>query len=276
MYTDYYGLTDDPFAPQPDPRYFFESPGHKRALAYLRYGLGQGEGTVIITGPRGIGKTTLIHRLARSLRSPGLVPVHLLIPPGGLEGVTRVVGERLGLPVGNAPAGAVLRALESHLVTLRQSGTRAQLVLDEAQNLSPRELQVIEGLLGARVGSLALLPALLFAESEFRDTLRAPERRGLRQCACVAYQLNPLSLEETIAYVRHRLGRVGWKDDPAFLPLAHLELFFLSLGIPGRINDLCHHVLSHAAEQGLHEIKAETVATASTRLAPEPEDRRPW
>lgn len=278
MYTAYYGFSSDPFAPDPDPRYFFEGPGHKRALAYLRYGLSHGEGTVIITGARGIGKTTLIRRLARHLRGRDLAPVHLLVPPRGLSDLVGAVVDQLGLAGLGPPLGGLNVTLMAHLLELQQAGKRACLVLDEAHHLSEDGLCDLEALIALRSGSRFLLPGLLFAEAEFRDTLRAPHRQPLRQCATVAYQLNPLGPEETVAYVEHRLRLGGWREDPLFLPLAYLEVYFLSMGIPGRINQLCSQALLCAAEQGLHEIKAETVDTAATLLPPDPTEDlgRPW
>jgi len=132
--------------------------------------------------------------------------------------------------------------------------------------------------LGLRTGSRRLMPGLLFADAEFRDTLRTPERQDLRHCTSVAYQVNPFNLEETIAYIEHRLHLVDWRDDPVFLPLAHMEVYFLSMGIPGRINRLCAQALTYAAREGLHEVKAETVDTAAAQLPPEPQSEAhgPW
>ena len=55
MYESFYGYKARPFQLSPDPRFFFNSRGHKRALAYLRYGIRQGEGFIIITGEIGTG-----------------------------------------------------------------------------------------------------------------------------------------------------------------------------------------------------------------------------
>jgi type II secretory pathway predicted ATPase ExeA len=278
MYKAFYGLSGDPFGLDPDPRFFFESPGHKRALAYLRFGLSQEQGSVIITGACGIGKTTLIRRIARQLQARSLVVANLLIPPGGLPRLTSAVAEQLGLAAVGSTDARLLSGLKSHLTTLRQNGKRVYLVLDEVQHLSAEGLDELEALLGLRTGSRRLMPCLLFADAEFRDTLRATERQTLRQCMSVAYQVNPFSLEETIAYVEHRLRLAGWREDPVILPLAYMEVYFLSMGIPGRINRLCAQALAHAAEHGLHEVKAETLDTAAASLPPEPEaaDQRPW
>jgi general secretion pathway protein A len=71
MYTDYYGFKAKPFQLTPDPEFFFASSGHKRALAYLRYGLSQAEGFIVITGGIGTGKTTLVKSLFKELVENG-------------------------------------------------------------------------------------------------------------------------------------------------------------------------------------------------------------
>ncbi len=50
MYIAQYGLTGQPFQLTPDASFWFESRTHKKAMAYLGYGVAQGEGFVVITG----------------------------------------------------------------------------------------------------------------------------------------------------------------------------------------------------------------------------------
>jgi general secretion pathway protein A len=67
MYNDHYGLTGRPFQLTPDPRFYFESATHKKAMAYLGYGLAQGEGFIVVTGEIGSGKTTLVGHLMETV-----------------------------------------------------------------------------------------------------------------------------------------------------------------------------------------------------------------
>ena len=77
MYRSFYGFHVKPFQLKPDPNFFFGSKGHKRAMAYLEYGLAQGEGFIVITGEVGAGKTTLVRHLFRKLESGKIVAVRL-------------------------------------------------------------------------------------------------------------------------------------------------------------------------------------------------------
>lgn len=69
MYESHYGLDAKPFQLTPDPKFFFESKWHKRALSYLQYGLSQGEGFIVITGDIGTGKTTLANSLLANIET---------------------------------------------------------------------------------------------------------------------------------------------------------------------------------------------------------------
>ena len=67
MYLNFYGLTEKPFNPTPDPRFLYMSPGHREALAQLQYGVQERKGFIVLTGPVGTGKTTLVHALRQRL-----------------------------------------------------------------------------------------------------------------------------------------------------------------------------------------------------------------
>ena len=78
MYETYYGLSDKPFRLRPDPHFFYGSKGHKRAMAYLDYGLSQGEGFIVITGEVGAGKTTLVRNLLNNMPSEQIIAANIV------------------------------------------------------------------------------------------------------------------------------------------------------------------------------------------------------
>jgi energy-coupling factor transporter ATP-binding protein EcfA2 len=77
MYEAFYRLSGKPFQLNPDPDFFFGSRGHRRAMAYLEYGLHQGEGFIVITGEVGAGKTTLVRNLLRRIPAETIVPAQV-------------------------------------------------------------------------------------------------------------------------------------------------------------------------------------------------------
>src|ERR1044071_1394297 len=68
MYEAFFGLTGKPFQLNPDPSFYFGSRGHKRAFAYLEYGLYQSEGFIVITGEIGAEAQNLAPRAVEELR----------------------------------------------------------------------------------------------------------------------------------------------------------------------------------------------------------------
>src|SRR5258708_20354218 len=63
MYKNYFGLKDNPFNVNPDPRYLFLTKEIEEAMSGLMYGVQNRKGFITLIGEVGTGKTTLINRL---------------------------------------------------------------------------------------------------------------------------------------------------------------------------------------------------------------------
>src|SRR5687768_4488251 len=72
-YESFFGLVERPFSLTPDPKYFFKSRSHGRALETLTFGLRRRERFLLVTGDLGVGKTVLCRTLVDQLRRKGLV-----------------------------------------------------------------------------------------------------------------------------------------------------------------------------------------------------------
>ena len=243
MYEAFYRLRAKPFSLNPDPAFFFGSKGHKRAMSYLEYGLHQGEGFIVITGEVGAGKTTLVRNLFRKLDSGSLVAAQLVSTQLDADDTLRMVAASFGLPLEDKNKAVLLKRLEAFLLACREQNKRALLVVDEAQNLTPRAVEELRMLSNYQAGDGSLLQTFLLGQPEFRVTMQSAGMLQLRQRVIASYHLGPLDAEDTRGYIEHRLRTVGWQADPTLSEEAYAEIFSFAGGIPRRINTLCDRLL---------------------------------
>ena len=269
MFESFYGLSAQPFQLSPDPAFFYGSRGHTRAYAYLQYGLYQGEGFIALTGEVGAGKTTLIRSLLRELTSKNVVAAQLVSTQLDADSLLRAVATAFGLAVREHDKARIIAELEAYLVSLVPQNQRALLIVDEAQNLTPRAMEELRMLSNFQLQNRALLQSFLVGQPELRQLMRSPGMRQLRQRVIASYHLGPLDSDETRAYIEHRLKQVGWNGDPAF----HDEIFAVvhayTGGIPRRINTVCTRVLLAAFLAEKHFIGLEEVEQVIGELADE-------
>lgn len=243
MYEDHYHFSAKPFQLNPDPRFFFGSKGHKRAMAYLDYGLSLGEGFIVISGEVGAGKTTLVRNLFRQLDANSLVAAQLVSTQMDAEDTLRSVAASFGLEHEGLAKSSLLKNLEDFLIAATRQGKRALLVVDEAQNLTPRAVEELRMLSNFQNNDRSLIQTFLLGQPEFRGILQSPNMQQLRQRVVASYHLGPLDSGETQGYIEHRLRTVGWQGNPSFDADAFAALHRFTGGIPRRINTFCDRLL---------------------------------
>ena len=269
MYESFFGLTGKPFQLNPDPSFFYGSRGHKRAFAYLEYGLYQSEGFIVITGDIGAGKTTIVRSLLEQLDSSKVVAVQLVSTQLQADDMLRAVGTAFGIPVRSVDKAILLASLEAFLCQLAVDKKRALLVVDEAQNLAPGAIEELRMLSNFQLGDQALLQSFLVGQPELRAMMQGAQMQQLRQRVIASYHLGPLDKSETQAYVEHRLKHVGWKEDPRFDPACFELIHTLTGGIPRRINTLCNRLLLATFLAERHVIETGDVQTIAREIGEE-------
>ena len=265
MYEDYYHFSAKPFQLNPDPRFFYGSKGHKRAMAYLDYGLSLGEGFIVVTGEVGAGKTTLVRNLFRELETHNLIAAQLVSTQLDAEDTLRSVAASFGLEHEGPSKSSLLKNLEDFLMAATRQGKRALLVVDEAQNLTSRSVEELRMLSNFQNNDRSLIQTFLLGQPEFRGMLQSPGMQQLRQRVVASYHLGPIDEDETRGYIEHRVHTVGWRGTPTFDAEAFAALHQFTGGIPRRINTTCDRLLlfgfleekSHFGEAEVNEVIAD-------------------
>ena len=269
MYEEFYGLTGKPFQLSPDPAFYFGSKGHSSAFSYLKYGVYQGEGFLVITGDIGTGKTTLVRALLNELDTREVVAAQIVSTQLDADDLLRAVATAFGINVRLDGKAHLIATIEAFLLTTFQSRKRALLIVDEAQNLGARALEELRMLSNFQCGDNALLQSFLIGQPELRMLMRSPLMEQFRQRVIASYHLGPLDQADARAYVEHRLGFVGWKEDPRFEADAFVEIHRAAGGIPRRINSLCNRVMLAAYLGEKHVLTRADIAAAAAEVVAE-------
>ena len=243
MYEAFYGLTSKPFQLNPDPSFYFGSKQHRRAKAYLEYGLLRNEGFIVITGEIGAGKTTIVRGLLESMDANAVTAANLVSTQLDAEDTLRMVGAAFSVRVKDVSKADLLMALEAFLVTQVSEGKRSLLIVDEAQNLTPRAVEELRMLSNFQFGKQALLQTFLVGQPEFREILQHPNMQQLRQRVTATCHIGPLDVDETKGYIEHRLRCAGGAGRPEFGVGAFEAIHKATAGIPRRINSVCDRLL---------------------------------
>jgi putative secretion ATPase (PEP-CTERM system associated) len=244
MYEQFYGFSGRPFQLTPDPQFYFESISHRKAMSYLGYGLGQGEGFIVITGEVGAGKSTLVAHLMERIDPAALTVAQVVT--SALDGaeIVHVVAQAFGLAVEGHDKAAALGAIERFLQDEARAGRRCLLVVDECQNLELTALEELRMLSNFQLGSHPLLQSLLLGQPEFRRTLaHHPGLEQLRQRIIASHHLEALDASELENYICHRLAHVGWNGRPGFEAGLLDALYRHTGGIPRRVNQVMNRLL---------------------------------
>ncbi len=266
MYLKHFNLSERPFSITPDPRFLYMSLRHREALAHLLYGLGEGGGFVQLTGEVGTGKTTMCRCLLEKV--PDNVDLALVLNPKvtSIELIATVCDE-LGIEYQEKDASIKMLTdvLNHYLLEAHAKGRRTVLIIDEAQNLSVDVLEQIRLLTNLETPTQKLLQIILIGQPELRTLLQREDMRQLAQRVTARYRLEPVTREETGAYIKHRLHVCG-TTRPIFNKSAVDRIYKLSGGIPRLINVLCDRALLGAYTEDKLQIDKKIVRHAANEV----------
>jgi general secretion pathway protein A len=268
MYLSFYGLTEKPFSITPDPRYLYLGGRHAEALAHLVYGITEAGGFVQLTGEVGTGKTTVVRSLLA--KQPDNTEIALILNPrmNASEFIATLCSE-LGIFLPDKAVGSekeLIDILNRYLLKAHAQGKRVVLIVDEAQNLNPELLEQVRLLTNLETETQKLLQIILIGQPELRDMLARNDLRQLAQRITGRYHLDPLSREESAAYVRHRL-RIAGATVEIFTNGALAELYRVSGGIPRLLNIIGDRALLGGYSADRHVVTAALIRRAASEVS---------
>lgn len=241
MYLDFYGLKQPPFNITCNPDLFFESSSHREARAAFQYGIKEKKGIILITGEVGTGKTTLCKLLLNKI-SPEIKTSLILNPYFSHNQLLQAMVEDFGMQVIRKNRLDIINQLNEFLLDINSQGGNAVLIIDEAQNLTPRQLEQVRLLSNLETSREKLLQIVLVGQPELAQKLKQPGLRQIRQRIFVKHNLLPLPEDEVKDYIRLRLQMAG-DASIEILPECYKVIYNFSQGTPRLINMLCDRAL---------------------------------
>jgi len=259
MYKKFFGLKENPFNVNPDPRYLYLTPNTQEALACLTYGIETRKGFILLTGEVGTGKTTLINKLLEWLHKERVFTAFVFNPRLSVSQFLDFMMADFGIPCESNQKGQMLLKLNQWLLDRYQAGERAVLVVDEAQNLSPQMLEEIRLLTNLETSTEKLLQIVLAGQPELEQKLNQPQLRQLRQRITLRAKTHQLTLEETQGYIQERMRIAGAENPDIFSQEAVAAVHRYARGIPRVTNLLCEHALVSSFVDQKNPVPAEIV-----------------
>ncbi len=242
-FLDHFGLNEQPFGVTPDPRFLYLGPKHREALAALNYGTELNRGFLTLIAPPGMGKTSLLFNYLEGLRDNAR-SVFLFQPAGDARELMSYMFADLGLDGTGKDLPHMHKILNQVLTEEMRAGRRFILVIDEAQNLTETVLESVRLLSNFETPWMKLMQIVLAGQPQLAQQLARPSMAQLRQRISFSIQIEPLTPEEVIPYVDHRLWVAGYKGAPLFSIGARTLLAERSEGIPRNINNICFCAMS--------------------------------
>ena len=253
-YLEFFELKSKAFINVCNPDYYYESYDHIEALNRLIYLIEEGNmGFGVLTGEIGCGKTMTRQVLKKKIdtqhfRVLDLDNSNLEFPYILFELVRQLSQGSMDPALNPAEPYYLIKAFEYYVQYLYSSlNLSTVLILDEAQELSPKTLVDLKSLTNLNAQFNSALTIILVGQPELRDLVSSLP--AIDQRVSLRFHLNPLSTTDVSGYVERRLRVAGHPTGKVFEEGAIKAIAQKTKGIPREVNRVCQLSLHFAAAQ---------------------------
>ena len=243
MYQKFYNLTKEPFHITPDPQFLYFSESHKQALASMVYGIEKRKGFVAITGGVGVGKTTIVRAYLERAAAADLRVIYIFHANVTFKDLVKSIYREFGLELATNNLVEMVNGLHLALIDLYRQGKTVVIIIDEAQNMPIETLENLRMLSNLETPTEKLIQVVLVGQTELDALLEKHELRQLKQRIAIRAHIAPLSAQDSLAYIGHRLSIAGLDSTSIFDGKALDIIVREANGVPRMLNILCDNAL---------------------------------
>ncbi|MCA9471161.1 MAG: AAA family ATPase [Nitrospirales bacterium] len=217
---------------------------------------------ILLTGSPGIGKTTLLQKILSEVDNTIIVG-NLTFTQDHGRSVLPWVLHAFGLSIQSEGSPDMFHMLSDYFSSIYRNGKGILLVVDEAQNLDIPQLEELRLLFNLNDREGPVLQLVLAGHPQLREQLKDPRLAAFVQRIGTDFSLESLTVEDTMAYIRHRLLVAGGSAS-LFSEKACGLVYRYSQGIPRLINQLCEASLIYGFSEQVSRITDSLVSDAAT------------
>lgn len=267
------GLTRQSFQKDQAQGPFYSSPYIGRIIAEIVQGTMARKGLMVLSGNAGVGKTTIIHQILKSLEKNGVQTVLLANP--AIPGVDLIRKINRGLGAADSPVspiaqlGVYLRQYSDFLKAQCDNGKNCAIIIDDAQNLDPRDLALLHLICDMDARMEKRVQYILVGRAALVTKLNGFVMGQIKRLIAIRKILRPLSREEMRAYIQMKLGAGGDNDGIQMTRPAMRCLYRCTHGNCQQLDLFMARCLGRICRHGGNTVTRKHVRLAHTDLYPE-------
>jgi general secretion pathway protein A len=264
----FFGLNFNPFPVAPDDENFYFSEEIEQIVTEIIHGIVTRKGFMVLTGDIGLGKTTISRWIMNILEKRKIETSLVFHTTYQDVELLAEINRDFGVKAEGPGFSDQMWALNQFLLDQNRNGRNCAIIIDDAQNLSPKSLELIRMISNLEAYHEKLVQVLLVGQSELMEKLNSKELRQLKSRIVISKEVQPLSMEEIKNYLQFKLNAAGNKGLISINPKAYRKLYQLTKGNLRQINTLMDRCLYAGFLNHTKEIDRQMVQVAHADLNP--------